>query len=161
MREHDHSHGHEHHGHGQHEHEHEHEHHDHDHDHDDVLRELESAEPGVPAVAAGEHDGAVIISGALKIRAEDPRSARHRTADGLERIAAEVDAAGGVVGHIKASFVATSYDMLSVTEAGKGVRLARSPETEVKIGVAAIVFKADAEFVKSLVLEALQGVIEN
>ncbi|MDR1329658.1 MAG: hypothetical protein LBK23_08670 [Oscillospiraceae bacterium] len=157
---HDHSDGHDHtHGHT-HEHNHDHEHdREHQHEHD-AIDELEAIAPGVAAVASGEHDGAIIISGALKISTEDPRYARHYVADCLERIAAEVDAAGGVVGHIKASFVATSADILSVTQPGESVRLARAPETEVKIGVAAIVFEIDADFVKSLVLEALEGLID-
>jgi hypothetical protein len=155
-------HSHEGHDHSGHDHSHEghsHEYHDHDHAHDAEIDALEAIAPGIVAVTVHEHDGAIVASGALIVYSDEPHEMRHALADELEFIAAEIGRCGGTVGHVKASFVATSYDMLSVTEAGGEVELKRAPELELKIGFAAIAFDVPEDFIKNLVGESLQNLL--
>ncbi|MDR0862830.1 MAG: hypothetical protein LBN30_08690 [Oscillospiraceae bacterium] len=159
------------HDHDEHEHHHHHDHdgHEHDHDHDEHehelidggVDELETVEPGVVAVTVTLHEDAIIVSGALVVYSEHPFDTRHLIADKLEEIADEVGEAGGVVGHVKASFVATSVDMLSVTAPKEAVQIKRSPELEIKIGVAAIVFSVEPAFAEGLVRDALTDILES
>ena len=138
---------------------HDHSHSAHDHAHDAEISELESIEPGVVAVTVHEHDDAIVASGALIVYSDEPHEMRHAVADEVEFIASEIGRCGGIVGHIKASFVATSYDMLSVTEAGASISLKRAPELELKIGIAAIAFGVPPEFVQNLVRESLESLV--
>ena len=138
---------------------HDHSHGSHDHAHEAEISALESIEPGVVAVTVHEHDGAIVASGALIVYTAAPHELRHDVADAVEAIAAQVGQLNGVVGHIKASFVATSYDMLSVTEAGGEVDLKRAPELEVKIGLTAIAFKVPMMTMRELVADALKTLV--
>ena len=131
--------------------------HSHDHAHEAEISALESIEPGVVAVTVHEHDGAIVASGALIVYTSAPHELRHEVADAVEAIAAQVGQLDGIVGHVKASFVATSYDMLSVTEAGGEVDLKRAPELEVKIGLTAIAFKVPMMTMRELVADALKS----
>jgi|GEM_PF-2420641 len=139
-------------------HDHSHEH-SHDHQHDAELRDLESIAAGTIAVAVHEHEGAIVASGALIINTSHPQEFRHEVADEVERIAAEIGRGGGIVGHVKASFVATSFDMLSVTEAGAQVTLKRAPELEIKIGLTAIAFHLTDKAMESLVRQSLENLL--
>lgn len=134
-----------------------HDHGEHDHAHEAEISALESIEPGVVAVTVHTHDGAVVASGALIVYSSAPHELRHEVADAVEAIAAQVGHLGGVVGHVKASFVATSYDMLSVTEAGGEVDLKRAPDLEVKIGITAIAFNVPMMTMRELVAESLKA----
>jgi hypothetical protein len=150
----------------EHEHEHEHEHvhtadcgHDHSHDHTHEHSHGEdavTAAVGEIAVETSFHDEAIIVSGTLTVMTESPDALRDALASEIEKIAAAITADGGIIGHVKASVSATSVDMLSVTDVEVSIK--RSPETEFKINLAAIVFAIDPEAAERYVTDALRAV---
>ena len=152
MSEHDHDHDHEH----VHAHDedcdcgHEHEHHDDDCDCEDCAHSHD--EPGVAYVEGRMHDDAVVISGRLTVAA-DYEKLRPEFSARLEGIAATVAERGGIVGHVKASAAVTGVDMYSVTDVQASVK--SSPEQEVRIILAAIVFHIPLEDAEELVRSAM------
>lgn len=160
-----HDHGH-HHAHGEscdcgHDHGH---HHDHGHEHNHAAHggcsgcASAQSEAGVIRVEHRMHDEAVVVSGGLTVVAEYA-VVRFILEKQLERIAREVTARGGIVGHIKASAACTETEMFSVTDTDVSVK--KSPEQEIKLNVASIVFAVPPEEVEALVHSALEAVLED
>lgn len=111
--------------------------------------------PGIVHVEHHIHDDARVISGRLTVYGTyDP--VKKAVASALERIAKEVQASDGIVGHIKASCTVKTVDMFSVTDTDVTVKSA--PEQEIKINLAAIVFLIDPEDAEDLVRLALETV---
>ena len=170
--EHDHSHDHEHHDHNHdhdhdhdhdHEHEHDHEHcdchehnhshdhhdhHDHDHNHDHEIRD---------GVKIERHEGALICSVAFEAPG-DYDSVSSRLAKEMSRLADEIDAAGDLVGHIKAYISGDRRGaMLSTT--GGDVSIRDSAPNSVTVNLVAIAFVAqeDAFIAKVAAIRTLLG----
>jgi hypothetical protein len=170
--EHDHDHGHEH----NHNHTHNHNHvhtadcgHDHTHAHNHgelstVNSQLSTAHAhdavtaavGEIAVETSFHDAAIIVSGALTLMTPSPDALRDALASEVGKIAAGITADGGIIGHVKSSVSATTVDMISVTDVDVSVK--RSPDTEVKINLAAIVFAIEPDIAEGYVIAALRAV---
>ncbi|MDR0839111.1 MAG: hypothetical protein LBN99_05655 [Oscillospiraceae bacterium] len=150
-----HEHEHEHEHHHDHDHDHEHEHHHHDHEHDAVT----SSAPGVIEVEVTEHEEAIIASGALTLVCPDAEIVKTALGREIDKIALAVDNAGGIVGHVKASLISSTVDMLSATEPGVAAQIKRSPDAECAINLVAIVFAVEPDFAEKLVREALQAIL--
>lgn len=159
--EHEHDHDHEHH-HGcgcehDHEHDHEHEHHhgcgcDHDHEHD---HDHEQPAYGRVLVQSARHDAALAVTGELRLTG-DPAALRERLGRALEQTAAQVTAAGGIVGHIKAALRVTELTMFSVTDTQ--VMEKPAPEREAAITANAIVFALESDRAEQILRQALESV---
>ena len=138
-----HSHGHEHgheHGHG------------HDHTHEHILA---TGEAGEIRIESHLHDEARVISGLVTL-VGDEDIIKDAVRVQLETMAKAVFAFGGIVGHIKAACETKTVEMFSVTDVMATSK--RSPEKEIKINMAAIVFVVDLEDAESMVENALQAV---
>ena len=152
--EHDHEHEHEHeHHHGcgcdhDHEHEHDHEHHHHDHGHEQPAY-------GRVLVRSARHDAALAVTGELRLTG-DPAALRERLGRALEQTAAQVTAAGGIVGHIKAALRVTELTMFSVTDTQ--VMEKPAPEREAAITANAIVFALESDRAEQILRQALESV---
>lgn len=166
---HDHDHEHEHeHGCGcehDHEHEHEHEHdyehhhgcgceHDHDHEHHHDHGHEQPAY-GRVLVQSARHDAALAVTGELRLTG-DPAALRERLGRALEQAAAQVTAAGGIVGHIKAALRVTELTMFSVTDTQ--VMEKPAPEREAAITANAIVFALESDRAERILRQALESV---
>ena len=101
------------------------------------------------------HDEAVVVSGALALISEYA-IVRHSLELQLGVIAKTVSAAGGIIGHIKAAASSTEVEAFSITDVEVSVK--KSPEQEVKINLAAIVFGVPPEDVADAVRQALTKV---
>ena len=139
-------HDHEHHHHHEHDHEHEHHHHDHDHEQPAYGRVL---------VQSARHDAALAVTGELRLTG-DPTALRERLGRALEQAAAQVTAAGGIVGHIKAALRVTELTMFSVTDTQ--VMEKPAPEREAAITANAIVFALESDRAEQILRQALESV---
>lgn len=159
---HDHEHDHEHH-HGcgcDHDHEHEHEHHhgcdcEHDHEHHHHDHGHEQPAYGRVLVQSARHDAALAVTGELRLTG-DPAALRERLGRALEQAAAQVTAAGGIVGHIKAALRVTELTMFSVTDTQ--VMEKPAPEREAAITANAIVFALESDRAEQILRQALESV---
>ena len=79
---------------------------------------------------------------------------RPRIAAELEAVAAEINARGGIVGHVKAAAELTETEMFSVTDVKAMVKTA--PVQELTLKMAAIVFAIEPEETEELVEHALR-----
>jgi hypothetical protein len=160
---HDHDHeGHDHssHDHGDHEHDHDHEEHDghdhdghdhsshshddHDHDHDDHdhsehVRELANGEVEVNL----HEEGALIASGTLGLSGVDVDDISARLANALANVAKNIEDAGGLIGHLKASVTESTVRMLSTTAVETEVSVLLSPQSGISINVILIAFMVE------------------
>ena len=145
---HDHDHDHEHEHHHEHEHEHHHDH-DHEHHHDHVHGR------DVDGIHIEHHiqDEACVVSGVMRFSGSYD-GMRERIAAKLEALAAEINAKGGIVGHVKAAAEVTQTEMFSVTDVKAMVKTA--PTRDITVKMAAIVFAIDPETVEELVEAALR-----
>ena len=154
-----------HHDHGEdcccHEHEHEHEHHhDHDedcccheHDHDHEHHHVHGHNADGIHIEHHVQDEACVVSGVMHLcRSYD--GLRERIAETLEALAAEINAKGGIVGHVKAAAEVQQTEMFSVTDVKAMIKTAPTPEITVKM--AAIVFAIEPEETEELVESALR-----
>lgn len=154
--EHDHEHEHEHH-HGcgcEHDHEHEHDHH-HEHEHHHHDHGQEQPAYGRVLVQSARHDAALAVTGELRLTG-DPAALRERLGRALEQTAAQVTAAGGIVGHIKAALRVTELTMFSVTDTQ--VMEKPAPEREAAITANAIVFALESDRAEQILRQALESV---
>ena len=142
----EHDHEHEHHHHHEHDHEHEHHHHDHGHEQPAYGRVL---------VQSARHDAALAVTGELRLTG-DPAALRERLGRALEQAAAQVTAAGGIVGHIKAALRVTELTMFSVTDTQ--VMEKPAPEREAAITANAIVFALESDRAEQILRQALESV---
>lgn len=140
--EHHHEHGHEHHHH-EHEHDHEHRHgyeheHDHEHHHDhDAPIEITTHENAVIGTVR------IRIPGSYEEALEDLKARMAETAD-------EVEAAGGMVGHIKAFAREESRTaMVSIPEPGD-VQIKNGSDPGLRCEIANIVFGIDTEVLERI-----------
>jgi hypothetical protein len=169
MHDHEH-HDHEHHDHEHHEHErHEHERHEHDencscgmhdhsghtHDHAHAHADGDAPEIGVVHVESHLHDDARVISGRVTLIG-DERRIKAALKEQLETLAKAVFELGGIVGHIKASCETRTVEMFSVTDVAAMSKT--SPETQLAINLAAIVFAVGLEQIEDMVSQALRTV---
>lgn len=93
-------------------------------------------------------DDAAVISAKFTLTADyDTVDAVLKT--GLEELAASISDKGGIIGHIKATAEINSVEMFSLTNTEVSVR--RSPEQDIVVRVAAIVFFIDLDEAKDLV----------
>ncbi|MDR3239573.1 MAG: hypothetical protein LBT44_05750 [Clostridiales bacterium] len=183
--EHGHVHGHVHrhkhcaHGHANHDHA-DHDHADHDHaDHDhanhdhadhshcdhahgycthDHEHPREVALDGAVYVDRSEQDQSQVVSAGMGLRGDYEKIKPILHAE-LERMAAAIQEADGVVGHIKAAAETRSMDMFSVTDRTASVK--RANTQEIRINLAAIVFLIDPEKLENLVRHSLEALKEN
>ena len=138
---------------GHHDHEHGHEGHAHD-ENGNCIPESGDA-PGAIQVELHLHDEARVVSGKLTLAA-DYDAVKTALAGQLERLAAAVQDRGGIVGHIKASCDVRTVEMYSVTD--REVTVKRTPEQEIRINLAAIVFLVAPDEAEAMVREALDAV---
>ena len=114
-------------------------------------------EYGAVKIERRRHDEAVVISGSLAVRG-DYAALRAVLEDQMSRMAEEITALGGIIGHIKASCAVTSVEMYSITDENAGLAVKTPPEQEVRINLAAIVFAIPEEEAEKLVAAALRKV---
>jgi hypothetical protein len=101
------------------------------------------------------HEEAVVVSGDLTVMAAEYEPIRAELDRQLTAVANAVTAAGGVIGHIKASASVTSVEMFSVTDADNKMAK-KSPGLTVSIRVAAIVFAVAPDMAEQTVRNALE-----
>ena len=156
-----HEHEHEHHHH-EHEHEHEHEHdenctcgcHDHDHEHEHHHEHVHGRDVDGIHIEHHIQDEACVVSGVVSFPCADYEALRPRIAAELEAVAAEINARGGIVGHVKAAAELTGTEMFSVTDVKAMIKTA--PVQELTLKMAAIVFAIEPEEVEEMVEHALR-----
>ena len=98
-------------------------------------------------------DAACVVSGVIRFPC-DYAVLRPRIAAALEALAAEIRAAGGIVGHVKAAAEVTETEMFSVTDVKAMVKTA--PEQELCLKMAAIVFAVEPETVEAMLERTLR-----
>lgn len=130
--------------------------HEHHHDHDGVCGcgQVHDKTDAVH-VETHLHDEARVISGRLKL-VGDYDAVRKTLAAQLEATAANVQAQGSIVGHIKASCEVSLVEMFSVTDTEVSIK--KAPDQEINIIVAAILFLLEPEEAEALVKQALTAV---
>jgi hypothetical protein len=121
-----------------------------DHDHSE-----RSDDYGIVHVESHLHDEARVVSGRLTLQGDAVRIKAELQAQ-LGMMARAVSALGGIVGHIKASCETTTVDIYSVTDVEASSK--QSPEAELRIILAAIVFAIDEEAAEQLARHALDAV---
>lgn len=99
------------------------------------------------------HDGAIVVSATLTVEIGG-ESISAAIADEIEAAAREINARGGIVGHIKAACAVTSTDMVSVTDGAASIKTA--PIRAARITLAAIVFQIDPEEAESVIRETMK-----
>ncbi len=131
-------------------------HHDHGHEHTHEHT-LATGEIGVIHVESHLHDEARVISGLVTL-VGDEAVIKAVVREQLSMMARAVYELGGIVGHIKAACETKAVEMLSVTDFE--VMAKASPEKEIRINLAAIVFIVDQDVAESLVQNAMQAIRE-
>ena len=142
---------------GLHNHNHNHEHghahkHEHTHTHEHTVA---SGEIGVIRVESHLHDEARVTSGLVTLVGDEERT-KAAIREQLEMLAKAVFELGGIVGHIKASCQTKTVEMFSVTDVS--VMAKTSPEKEMRINLAAIVFVIDQDEFEGMVQRAMQTI---
>jgi len=133
---------HEEHEHSGHDHVHDHDGHRHDHsDHDHEHTELANGEVEVNL----HEEGAIIASGSLSLSGVDSEDMTNRLAAALQQVAQNIDNAGGMIGHLKATISRTDVRMLSTTAAETEVSIKLSPSSEVVANVVLIAFMVEPD----------------
>ena len=131
---HDHEHDHDEHGHDHGDHD-----HDHDHDHDEVAKELANGQ----VVVNLHEEGALITSGTLSLSGVDVDDISSRLAHALNNVARNIEEAGGLIGHLKASITESTVRMLSTTAVETEVSVLLSPQSGLVINVILIAFMVE------------------
>ncbi len=131
--------------------------HTHEHAHDHVHTHEHAAEPELGAIRVESHlhDEARVISGLMTLVGDETRI-KAALKEQLEMLAKAVFELGGIVGHIKASCETKTVEMFSVTDVSATSKT--SPEKEIRINLAAIVFIVEMEQAESMVFNAMQTV---
>jgi len=138
--------------------EHDHEHsHDHEHEpchgHDHAHTHVHGHDSDGIHVEHHIQDDARVISGMTRF-CGDYETLRPAVKTELERLASQIGALGGIIGHIKAAAEVTQTEMFSVTDEEATGKAAEAQEIAIKL--AAIVFFVDPEEVEPLVEAALR-----
>jgi hypothetical protein len=130
-----------------HEHDHDHEGHDHeDHGHDRHNHDHDNHEPVNGEVQVNLHEeNAMIASGTLTLFGVDAEEISTKLANALAQVAKNVDEAGGMIGHLKATLAKTDIRMLSTTASETAVSVKLSPQSEVVVNIVLIVFMVDSD----------------
>lgn len=115
---------------------HEHDGHDHEHEHKLANGEVE---------VNLHEEGALIASGSLTLVGAEVEDISTRLSVALATVAGQVDAAGGLIGHLKATITNSSVRMLSTTAAETEVSVKLSANSEVLVNVVLIVFMVDQD----------------
>ncbi|NLT13914.1 MAG: hypothetical protein GXY05_06180 [Clostridiales bacterium] len=127
----------------------------HDHTHDGNISGVQEDGIGVVYTEYHLHDEARVISGRLTV-AGAYDAVKKAVSHALEQYAEAVREAGGIVGHIKASCQVMTVEMFSVTESNVSVKTA--PQQEIRIILAAIVFRIEPEKAEELARKSLEAV---
>jgi len=111
--------------------------------------------PGVICIERHIHDEAIVISGLLTIKS-DAVELNSWIEDEVGAAVREVKERGGIVGQIKAAVTETSTCVITVTDEKTLVK--ETPQRQVKIMLAAIMFMVDPKEAENIVRRALAGV---
>lgn len=132
-------------------------HHEHNHTNDHAHDHKDAPSPvfGHIHIESHLHDEARVISAHLTL-VGDAVSIKATLHTQLEKLAKLVQDSGGIVGHIKASCQTTQVEMFSVTDVEVTVK--KSPEQEVQINLAAIIFLTDISVGEKMVNNALEAI---
>ena len=125
----------------------------HDHHHEHILSDVTTT--GIVSVSCQVHDEAFVISGKVSVFA-DYTDVKPVISAQLEKLASEITARGGIVGHIKVAATVQTVDMFSVTDVAATEKTA--PEQEIHLNLAAIVFMVNPEDAKKLTAAALEAI---
>ena len=101
------------------------------------------------------HDAVRVVTAEKKLYA-DPEAAKNSLEHSMEKLAASVTEAGGIIGHIKASIEVTTNHIISVTDE-KSV-LKTMPTADIGIKFAAIAFMIDCEIFESMVKKTIDEI---
>jgi hypothetical protein len=132
-------------------HDHDHDGHSHDHDHAHIHEDA----IGVPRVELTEHEGALIASGVLRIYTTDLDAVRSALSEQMTAAAQQVEQAGGIIGHIKATLSSTNTEMLSITDVSQPIQDKTTEMLEASINLVLIVFAIDKDLLIAWTQEAL------
>jgi hypothetical protein len=103
------------------------------------------------------HEEAIAASGDLILMAADYGPIRAELDRQMTAVADAITAAGGIIGHIKASASVTSVEMFSVTDTDQ--KMAKvSPALTIDVHLAAIVFAVAPDTAEDAVRDALTQV---
>ncbi|MCL2632048.1 MAG: hypothetical protein FWD45_03015 [Coriobacteriia bacterium] len=120
---------------------HDHSAHDHDHDGHDHDHQLANGEVEVNL----HEEGALIASGSLTLAGVNTEDISSRLAAAMTQVAVNVDNAGGMIGHLKATISSTSVRMLSTTASETEVSIRLSPQSQVLVNMVLIVFLVEQD----------------
>ena len=147
---------------GCHDHDHEHEHHhEHDenctcgcHDHEHGHAHVHGRDVDGIHIEHHIQDEACVVSGVMRFSGVY-EGLSPRIAEKLEALAAEINARGGIVGHVKAAAEVLQTEMFSVTDVKAMIKTA--PTQDITVKMAAIVFAIEPETVEGMVEAALRA----
>jgi len=120
-----------------------------------VIRFRAKDTPGVIYIERSIHDEAVVISGSL-ILENDSADLNEWIGEEIAAAAREIRAQGGVVGQIEAALTVTSTKITALSDE-KPVEK-ESPRKDVRIVLAAIIYKIEPKVAEDIVRKALAGV---
>ncbi|MDR0459169.1 MAG: hypothetical protein LBG68_01720, partial [Coriobacteriales bacterium] len=100
--------------------------------------------PANGAIEVNLHEeGAMIASGSLSLMGVDAEEVSSKLALALAKVAHQVEDAGGMIGHLKATLSRNEIRMLSTTAVNTDVSVKISPQAEVFVNVVLIVFMVE------------------